>query len=326
ELGKHVAQRGLRRVPPGAVLAREARAPRRGRLLPGRVSPVSPDRPAEEYGPRGPRLEQRVSQGRPRAPHAAALPGARAVLGVAAGVPHAARAGQCDLRRSAPSRARRDGRESRLVLEPVDLRRGAPPLRRDGGVRHGGSEADPHGETDATGHRRWAIDQRAHRPGAAAAVAALAEAATAADYFRTRAAAVEALGELPAASAAAPLAAALRDTSAQVRRAAVAALGQLGGARAADLARTTFHDDPSYEVRAAALTAFVRADSTASDSAIAWGLATPSYQDVVQEAAYRLIAQTGDTGAIPRVESLLATDHFAAHVLAALAARGSAHA
>src|SRR5207249_3794707 len=175
-------------------------------------------------------------------------------------------------------------------------------------------------------NRQWAIEQLAHRPGDAAAVAALAEAATGADYFRTRAAAVEALGELPAASAAAPLAAALRDTSAQVRRAAVAALGQLGGARAADLARTTFHDDPSYEVRAAALTALVRADSTASDSAIAWGLATPSYQDVVQEAAYRLIAQMGDTGAIPRVESLLATDHFAAHVLAALAARGSAHA
>jgi len=175
-------------------------------------------------------------------------------------------------------------------------------------------------------NRQWAIEQLAHRPGDAAAVAALAEAATASDYFRTRAAAVEALGELPAASAAAPLAAALRDTSAQVRRAAVAALGQLGGARAADLARTTFHDDPSYEVRAAALTALVRADSTASDSAIAWGLATPSYQDVVQEAAYRLIAQMGDTGAIPRVESLLATDHFAAHVLAALAARGSAHA
>src|SRR2546428_763678 len=133
-------------------------------------------------------------------------------------------------------------------------------------------------------------------------------------------------GGSPGASAAAPLAAALRDTSAQVRRAGVAALGQLGGARAADLARTTFHNDPSYEVRAAALTALVRADSTARDSAIVWGLATPSYQDVIQEAAYRLIAQTGDTGAIPRVETLLATDHFAAHVLAALAARGSAHA
>src|SRR5229473_619519 len=97
-------------------------------------------------------------------------------------------------------------------------------------------------------------------------------------------------------------------------------------ARAAELARATFQTDPSYEVRAAALTALVRADSTARDSAIAWGLATPSYQDVIQEAAYRIIAQTGDTGAIPRLETLLATHRFAAHVLAALAARGSAHA
>jgi len=61
-------------------------------------------------------------------------------------------------------------------------------------------------------------------------------------------------------------------------------------------------------VRAAALTALVRADSTARDSAVAWGLATPSYQDVIQEAAYRIIAQTRDTAAIPRVEERLATD------------------
>src|SRR6266704_2032217 len=175
-------------------------------------------------------------------------------------------------------------------------------------------------------NRQWAIDQLGQRPADAAAVAALAEAATGADYFRTRAGAVEALGELPAASTAAPLAAALRDTSAQVRRAAIAALGQLGGARAAELSRATFQTDPSYEVRAAALTALARADSTARDSAIAWGLATPSYQDVIQEAAYRLIAQTRDTAAIPRVEERLATDRLAAHVLAALAARGSVHA
>jgi HEAT repeat protein len=175
-------------------------------------------------------------------------------------------------------------------------------------------------------NREWAIEQLAQRPGDAAAMAALAEAATGADYFRTRAGAVEALAELPATSTAAPLAAALRDTSALVRRAAIAALGQLGGPRAAELARATFRTDPSYAVRAAALTALVRADSTARDSAIAWGLATPSYQDVIQEAAYRIVAQTGDTGAIPHIEALLGTDHFAAHVLAALASRGSAHA
>jgi len=175
-------------------------------------------------------------------------------------------------------------------------------------------------------NRQWAIEQLAQRGADTAAVAALAAAATGADYFRTRAAAVEALAELPAASAAAPVAAALRDTTAQVRRAAITALGRLGGARAAELARTTFHNDPSYEVRAAALTALVRADSTARDSAIAWGIATPSYQDVIQEAAYRIIAQTGDTSAIPRIETALASDRLAAHVLAALAARGSTHA
>src|SRR5213596_3511637 len=175
-------------------------------------------------------------------------------------------------------------------------------------------------------NRQWAIDQLGQRPADVAAVAALAEAATGADYFRTRAGAVEALGAVPAANTAAPLAAALRDTSAQVRRAGVAALGQLGGARAAELARATFQTDPSYEVRAAALTALVRADSTARDSAVVWGLETPSYQDVIQEATYRIIAQTGDTAAIPRVEARIATDRLAAHVLAALAARGSARA
>src|SRR5256885_1588249 len=75
-------------------------------------------------------------------------------------------------------------------------------------------------------NRQWAIEQLAQRPADAAAVAALAEAATRADYFRTRAGAVEALAGLPAASAAPALEPALRDPSAQVRRAGVAAPGQ----------------------------------------------------------------------------------------------------
>jgi aminopeptidase N len=175
-------------------------------------------------------------------------------------------------------------------------------------------------------NRHWAIAQLAQRPADSAAAAALAWAATDADYFLTRAAAVEALVRFPAASATVPLTAALRDTSAQVRRAAITALGQLGGARVAELAPATFRTDSSYEVRAAALMALVRADSSARDSAIAWGLATPSYQDVIQEAAYRIIAQTGDTSALPRLEALLGTGRFPAHVLAALATHGSAHA
>ena len=175
-------------------------------------------------------------------------------------------------------------------------------------------------------NREWVIEQLAQRPADAAALAALARAATTADYFLTRSQAAEALVRFPAAGAATPLAAALGDTSAQVRRAAVAALGRIGGARAAELARATWRSDSSYEVRAAALTALATADSSARDSVVAWGLAAASYQNVIQQAAYRVIAQTGDTGAIPRVETLLGADRFPAHVLAALAARGSARA
>jgi len=175
-------------------------------------------------------------------------------------------------------------------------------------------------------NREWVIEELAKRPADAAALAALARTATSADYFLTRAQAAEALARFPAAGAATPLAAALGDTSAQVRRAAITALGRLAGARAAELARATWRTDPSYEVRAAALTALVAADSSTRDSVVAWGLATASYQNVIQQAAYRVIAQTGDSGAITRVETLLGSDRFPAHVLAALAARGNARA
>jgi aminopeptidase N len=175
-------------------------------------------------------------------------------------------------------------------------------------------------------NREWVIEELAKRPADAGALAALGRAVTSADYFLTRAQAAEALSRFPAAGAAAPLATALRDSSAQVRRAAITTLGRLGGARAAELARATWRTDPSYEVRAAALTALVAADSSARDSVVAWGLATPSYQNVIQQAAYRIIAQTGDTAAIPQLETLLGSDRFPAHVLAALATRGNARA
>ncbi len=175
-------------------------------------------------------------------------------------------------------------------------------------------------------NRQWAIDQLETRRADSAAAAALARAVTSADYFLTRAAAAEALGHFPASLAQTPLATALRDTSAQVRRAAIAALGALGGSRAAELARSAFRDDSSYAVRAAALGALVQADSSARDSAVAWGLATRSYQDVIEESAYRIIAQTGDTSAIPQLEARLGRGRYPAHVLAALADRGSTRA
>src|SRR3989442_408218 len=124
-------------------------------------------------------------------------------------------------------------------------------------------------------NRQWAIEQLAQRPADAAAAAALAEAATGADYFRTRAEAVEALAGLPAASAAGPLAAALRDTSAQVRRAGVAALGQLGGSPVAKLASATFLHDASTYVRALALTPPLPAHPPPPDRPHPPGLATP---------------------------------------------------
>ena len=172
-------------------------------------------------------------------------------------------------------------------------------------------------------NRQWAIEQLGRRTTDTAAAAALAWGATQADYFLTRAAAAAQLARFPASVAEAPLTAALHDTAAQVRGAAITALGQLGGARAAELARTTFHGDPSYETRAAALTALVQADSTSRDSAVAWGLATPSYQDVIEDAAYRIIAHSGDTAAIPALEARLGRGRFPAHALAALASRGS---
>src|SRR5207247_10072874 len=148
-----------------------------------------------------------------------------------------------------------------------------------------------------------------------AAAGALAWAATRSDYFLTRAAACEGLGHFPAGVAQAPLVAALQDTAAQVRRDAVTALGQLpgAGARVAELARATFRGAPSYEVRAAALLALFQADSTKATrgSAVAWGLATPSYQDVIEESAYRIIAQGGDTAAIPAPEARAGGGRFA---------------
>ncbi len=171
-------------------------------------------------------------------------------------------------------------------------------------------------------NREWAIEQLAKRTADTAAAAALAWAATSADYFLTRAGAAEALANFGAAGAAS-LATALRDTSAQVRRAAITALGQIGGARTAELARAAWHADSSYEVRAAALTTLVHVDSTARDSAVAWGLASSSYQDVIREAAYRIVAQTGDSSAINQVDALIGSSRFPAHVLAVLAARGS---
>jgi aminopeptidase N len=175
-------------------------------------------------------------------------------------------------------------------------------------------------------NRQWVIEQLASRKDDAAAGAALARAATQADYYLTRREAALALGGFPAATALPALEAAVRDTSAAVRSGALESLGRIGGPRAIALARDAFAHDSSYEVEAAAVTALGRADSAHAGTIIAEALRDSSYQDVIQTAALRLIAFADDTARIGTVDSLVGATQNAAFVLAALAARGSTHA
>ena len=174
--------------------------------------------------------------------------------------------------------------------------------------------------------RAWAIEQLAGRTSDAAAAAALADAVQHADFYLVRARAADALGGFPAAAALPALSAALQDTSAAVRASAVEALGEVGGADAAALARSAFTGDSSYEVRAAAVGTLARADSAHARETIAAALGQPSYQDAIRNAALRAIAQRNDTSFVGAVDSLIAAGQIPAFVLAALGARGSARA
>ena len=174
--------------------------------------------------------------------------------------------------------------------------------------------------------RLWVIRQLTGRGADAAAARALADAATGADYFLTRAQAAEALAAFPPAVAIPVLEIAVRDTTAAVRESALGALGELGGERAIALARTAFGADPSYQVRAAAVSALARADSVHRRAIIAEGLGLPSYQESIRVAALDAIVQTNDTSLIDQVEGLLNQLRTAARALAALANRGSVRA
>ena len=171
--------------------------------------------------------------------------------------------------------------------------------------------------------RSWVIGALRARTGDPQALAALSDAATHADYYLTRAEAVGALAHFPASRSTPVLEAALRDTSSAVRRAAVTALATVGGDRATELARAVWADDSSYEVRAAALASLSRLDTAGRSAALAAGLTTPSYLDVIQNAALAGIARTGDTTLIPRVTALLGTTPRAAMTLATLASHNN---
>ncbi|MEJ2215439.1 MAG: M1 family aminopeptidase [Gemmatimonadota bacterium] len=174
-------------------------------------------------------------------------------------------------------------------------------------------------------NRAWVIDQLSKRKDDKAAVNAIAEAATGADYFRTREKAAQALGEIGDAGLPA-LRRALSDTSAQVRTAAVSALGNVGGKKAIGLIRRAMDRDSSYSVEAAAVGALAAAHAPDLGDVIRKALATPSYRDAMQQAALGAIAQTSDTAFLPVVDSLVNTSPVALYILGALAHGGSSHA
>ena len=174
--------------------------------------------------------------------------------------------------------------------------------------------------------RRWAIRQLGARTADSAAGAALADAAVHADYYLTRVDALQVLGGFPSAAALPAATAALADTSAAVRAAAIAALARIGGTQAAALARGAWTGDSSYEVRAAAVSALVQLDTAGARDLLGAALVEPSYQDAIQNAALQAIAVRNDTTFVAAVDGLVGPSRDAVFVLAALGARGSAHA
>jgi aminopeptidase N len=172
--------------------------------------------------------------------------------------------------------------------------------------------------------RSWAIDQLARRTDDTVAARALARAAVEADYDATRARAAGALQRFPAALAQPALERAAGDTSSRVREAAVAALSGMGRGRALELVQQAWRADPSYEVRAAALRAMVRLDPGAARPAVMEALRTPSYRDVIQNAAISSVVEHPDSGLVAGVEAVAGEQPLAAYGLAALASRGDA--
>jgi len=175
-------------------------------------------------------------------------------------------------------------------------------------------------------NRNWVISQLARRTSDSLAAAALARAAKSADYYLTRAQALEALGGFPPAVAGPVLGAALRDTSAVVRAAAVSALGAVGGPGSQAAALETWRRDSSYEVRANALIALSRIDSVSSRPQVLAGLSTPSYRDVIQNAAIIAAARAPDSTLIDGLEKILGDQERPAIVLATLASQGDTRA
>ncbi|HEY4321627.1 MAG TPA: M1 family aminopeptidase [Gemmatimonadales bacterium] len=174
--------------------------------------------------------------------------------------------------------------------------------------------------------RQWVIDQLAKHATEPAATFALTEAAKRADYYLTRVQAVDALSLLPASVSMGSLGDATHDTSAAVRVAAYHGIEKAGGPNATAIARDGFHKDSSYDARAAALEALIQLAPDQSHTEIMLGLTTPSYRDVIRDAALNGVALTNDVGAIQVVDSLVGTEETPVHILAVLGGRGNTQA
>lgn len=172
----------------------------------------------------------------------------------------------------------------------------------------------------------WAIGQLRPRHSDSAAVDALSRTAMGADYSAIRALAAAALGDFPAAVALPALEAAVRDTSSRVRKSVVTSLGAVGGDRALALVRKAWTGDRSYEVRAAALTALVRLDPVSARAEILKGLSTPSYRDVIQNAAVVAVIQRPDSGLVVALSQRVGVQPLPSIALAVLASRGNSDA
>jgi aminopeptidase N len=172
-------------------------------------------------------------------------------------------------------------------------------------------------------NRAWALERLADRAADPEAGSALAQAANGADQVRLRADAATALAEFPTALALPALEGALRDTAARVREAAATALGGHADPRALALAREVFRRDTSYAVRAAALRSAASLDATETRDLVLDGLGTPSYREVIQNAALEAVVEAGDTTLIAEAEARLGDQRLVALALGALAARGS---
>jgi aminopeptidase N len=175
-------------------------------------------------------------------------------------------------------------------------------------------------------NRAWAIDQLRTRRTDSTAASALALAARKANAATVRALAAGALGDFPPGVALPALETASRDTSAIVRKAAVTALGAIPSDQALALVRETWAKDPSYETRAAALTALSRGDPTGARGEVLKGLETPSYRDVIQNAAVVAALQRPDTGLVAAIARHAADQPLPTIALAVLSARGDSSA